>query len=400
MSSEHSATALVPATRLCAPPFAHTSGPRDARMILVGEAFGQTEDESGQPFAGESGRELFRMLGEAVPHIAPDAHREACSVMKYGNSWLEARKPWLASASILLTNVLALRPPGNKMESLCGSKAEVGLSYNRPPLSLGKYLRPEYLPELSRLHAEIAAVRPNLVVALGNTACWAVLSATNIGSVRGAVATSVGLSESQVVKILATYHPAGVLRQWSWRPIVVADLMKAERESHWPEIRRPERRVLVSPTIEEIRQWVDETLASPPPYLAVDTETGASQIKCVGFARSRSEALVIPFVDLAHPSGSYWPRLADELSAWQSVQMLLESSIPKIFQNGLYDFQYLLRYPLRLVNCREDTMLLHHSMWPELQKGLGFLGSIYTNEASWKLMSRRRGKDIAVKADE
>jgi hypothetical protein len=33
-------------------------------------------------------------------------------------------------------------------------------------------------------------------------------------------------------------------------------------------------------------------------------------------------------------------------------------------------------------------MLLHHSLFPEMLKGLGFLGSIYTNEQSWKLMSR------------
>ena len=42
-------------------------------------------------------------------------------------------------------------------------------------------------------------------------------------------------------------------------------------------------------------------------------------------------------------------------------------------------------------------MLLHHSLFPELQKGLGFLGSIYTNEASWKLM---RGQDDSNKKDE
>jgi hypothetical protein len=41
---------------------------------------------------------------------------------------------------------------------------------------------------------------------------------------------------------------------------------------------------------------------------------------------------------------------------------------------------------LRPANVAEDTMLLHHSLFPELPKGLGFLGSIYTNEASWKLM--------------
>ena len=31
-------------------------------------------------------------------------------------------------------------------------------------------------------------------------------------------------------------------------------------------------------------------------------------------------------------------------------------------------------------------MLAHHSLYSELQKGLGFLGSIYTNYPSWKSM--------------
>jgi hypothetical protein len=44
-------------------------------------------------------------------------------------------------------------------------------------------------------------------------------------------------------------------------------------------------------------------------------------------------------------------------------------------------------------------MLLHHAIHPEMRKGLGFLGSIYTDEPSWKLM-RKRGGDETDKAEE
>jgi hypothetical protein len=37
-------------------------------------------------------------------------------------------------------------------------------------------------------------------------------------------------------------------------------------------------------------------------------------------------------------------------------------------------------------------MILHHALYPELPKGLGFMGSIYTNESSWKIL-RERGDD-------
>ena len=72
--------------------------------------------------------------------------------------------------------------------------------------------------------------------------------------------------------------------------------------------------------------------------------------------------------------------------AWNLVQALLASPVPKTFQNGLYDLSYLIRMGLVVKNCVDDTMLHHHALMPEMQKGLGFLGSVYTNEASWKLM--------------
>jgi hypothetical protein len=44
-------------------------------------------------------------------------------------------------------------------------------------------------------------------------------------------------------------------------------------------------------------------------------------------------------------------------------------------------------------------MLLHHALQPEVQKGLGFLGSIYTEEPAWKIM-RPRGKGTIKREDE
>jgi len=38
--------------------------------------------------------------------------------------------------------------------------------------------------------------------------------------------------------------------------------------------------------------------------------------------------------------------------------------------------------------CSEDTMLCHHAIQPESLKGLGFLGSIYSDEATWKGMAK------------
>ena len=66
-------------------------------------------------------------------------------------------------------------------------------------------------------------------------------------------------------------------------------------------------------------------------------------------------------------------------------------------QNFIYDMRFLWeQYGIPVKNAVDDTMLLHHALQPEMKKGLGFLASIYTDEASWKFM---RTKDTKKKED-
>lgn len=365
----------------CAP-FERSSGPRSATIAFVGEAFGEQEDIAKLPFMGSSGQELRRMCKEAN----------------------------IDFNSTFRTNVFNFRPPSNNLEFLCGSKLEVGgKAYQAPALKQGKYIHPQYLGEVERLKAELAQVRPNLIIALGATACWALLGSGRIGAIRGTVntascgtdkGTKLGIVEADWqgadvnIKCLPTYHPSAVLRNWAYRPIVIADLLKAERESKFAEIRRPQRFVLVDPTLAEIDDWT-ERWARNAPILSIDIETKRQQITMIGFAPSRSQALVIPFMDKSY--NRFWPDLHSEVAAWRGVQTLLSLPVPKVWQNGLYDLQYILRMGLTVAATREDTMLLHHSLYPEMQKGLGFMGSIYTAEPAWKLM--RRSTD-SLKADD
>lgn len=358
-------------THVAAPPFAHTSGPRDAKIAIVGEAHGAEEAKVGLPFVGTTGQELTRLL----------------------------RESGIRRGDCFLTNVIAARPSptSNNFDLLCGSKAEVGgKSYVLPPLRQGKYLRPEYLPELDRLKVELESVRPNLIVAAGGKASWALLRNAAISRIRGTVTPGI---LTPGIKVLPTYHPSYLMQVWSDRPVVLADLTKAKREAEFPEFRRPERWVEVNPTLEDIQRWVSETLAKPPEYLSVDIETDHGQIEMIGFATSVRRALVVPFIDRLRPEFSYWANDLDERCAREQCQRLLSSDIPKLGQNFIFDMQYLLREGYRLNAVRADTMLLHHALFPELSKGLGFLGSIYTNEPAWKLM-RHRKKEEELKADD
>lgn len=326
------------------------------KIVLVGEAWGKDEEEARMPFVGASGRVLNFMLRQV------GIKREECFV----------------------TNVFNLRPqPNNDVANLCGTKAE-GIP-GLPPLIRGKFVRAEYAGELERLHREIATERPNVVVAFGATAAWALCRTTGIRSIRGAPALS-----TTGFKVIPTYHPAAVIRDWSLQPIVLSDLHKARQESEFPEIRRPRREIWIEPNLNDLDEFYNRHL-EPAASFACDIETERGQITCIGFSPSPAVALVIPFVDPTQSDGNYWRTKEEEMKAWRWVRWTL--SLPKrvVGQNFVYDMNYLWRaYGIPVPSASEDTMLLHHALQPEMEKGLGFLGSVYTNESSWKIARKAR----------
>lgn len=374
-------------------PFKSWSGSLRPRLVVVGEAWGENEEQAGGvPFCGIAGAELTRILLEALP-----ANRYTTD-LRYAlarSGWHQMRDVWAKEAGIGLTNVFAFRPSNNNLETLLCSKKELPGDYPQlPPIGRGTtaYLRPEYLGELSRLQTELREAAPTCVVAAGATSTWAVLGRTDISNVRGTVTMGAGAGVCPQIKVLPTYHPSAIVRgRHDWRIVCIADFLKAWRESEHPGITRPERQVIINPTLPEIKEWAYTALFDRPAShgLGVDCETAGSLITCISFADSPHSAITIPFRS-AHGTKNYWLTVEEEIEAWRFVRGLLECGRPLVFQNGMYDMQFLIRMGFNLRHARADTMLLHHSLYPEVQKSLGFLGSIYTNESSWKLLRKQR----------
>lgn len=331
-----------------------------SKIALVGEAYGEQEEIARAPFVGSAGWELNKMLDEA------GIHRADC----------------------FITNVFNLRPrPTNDIKNLCTDKS--GGLVHLGPLQPSLYLRPEYAVELSRLHSELAECQPNVIVTLGATATWALCGTTGITKIRGTITQS-----RTGRKVLPTFHPSAVQRDWSLRTVTVLDLAKAKRESAFLDIRRPERLVYIEPSLNEMDEYF-RTHLEQARELSFDIETARDQITCIGFAPDDRTALVVPFHDARKADGNYWQTRSEELAAWAFVRKVLLLPCPKFGQNTLYDINFLwTKYRMIVNNYSDDTMLLHHALQPESQKGLAFLGSVYTNEASWKLMRNKGPKTI------
>lgn len=131
------------------------SAPPGARLLLLGEAPGAQEDDTGEPFVGRSGQLLDRLLTEVG----------------------------LDRSGVALLNTLKCRPPGN-----------------RPPQPL----------ESTRCRGwaerQLALLRPTVVVALGLSATRWFLGPTALGPVRGRVHEVAGQ------RVLPTYHPSAAIR--------------------------------------------------------------------------------------------------------------------------------------------------------------------------------------------
>lgn len=347
---------------------------RSGGLMLVGEAAGAQEAKFGLPFMGNSGQLLDQMLAMA------------------GTS----------RGNVSLTNVFDTQPENNNLDSWGIPLASAQKFLHRMNES-PEYLTPVYgnklvinptisVPALKRLRAEIAKVQPNCIVALGNTALRALCGVSGIGKRRGAIHHG----HLYPAKVLPTYHPSAILRQFENLPVAVLDLRKALVEAEYPELRQFTRRIHIPESRQDLHA-IRDALASAD-YITFDIETKARQMTCIGINGGLEDNYVIPFWCRGN-GGNYWPQAADELEAIRVVKDILESDVPKIAQNGIYDIQYLMTYGIAVRNYYHDTMLLQHSMFPSLPKGLDFLGSLYCNERAWKRMRPRKG-DISGKKEE
>ena len=148
-------------------------GNPQAELMLVGEAPGATEDETGRPFVGQAGQLLTKILA------AIELKRE----------------------EVFICNVLKHRPPGNRNPT------------------------PEEVAACSPyLIRQIELVRPKVLLALGTFAAQTLLETKlSISKLRGQIHRYYG------VPLIVTYHPAALLRNPAWKRPTWEDVQLARR---------------------------------------------------------------------------------------------------------------------------------------------------------------------------
>jgi uracil-DNA glycosylase family 4 len=304
-------------------------GNKAARIMLVGEAPATTEVRLGMPFMGRAGEELNKLL-------------EAAGIQR---------------KDLYITNA--------SLEPVRGEKAQFFFHKGQPTIP--------YLQGIGQLINDINDIKPSVVVVMGNYALWALTQETGIMKWRG----SILWSELANVKVVPTIHPAAIIRgkpdvdekgqggMYKMRNPVIWDLQRAKEQSRFPELRRRSRTYLVNPTGLDEDRAIERLRAAT--RITFDIESwGGTRLACIGFSDGDPEWSV---------TFSYDGRV-DRRSLYKE---LLETDVPKITQNGMYDCTMLDQNGIHPKNVWWDTMVASHALLPDLPKSLAFLTSIYTD---------------------
>lgn len=366
-----------------APPVVRVKGewPNNKRghypLVFVAEAPSDEEIIYGKPLIGPSGRLFNKLLRVA------EIERSQCPIL----NTFEYELPSDEGAKYN-----ALTEDKWEREHREVSAAEKAW----PEYGKSRWLRPEHFPEIERLQSELALAQPNVIVTLGYPATWAVTREMGaIKSRRGTMTWAEG--DGWCAKVMPTYHPAAIIREWGMFNTVAGDLVKALRESKSRELVFTPRELWLRPTLQDLHDWKRRFVDGAEGPLSVDIETSCGQITCIGFSIDRTHAICVPFVDFESVNRSYWKTQAEEELALGWVKMMLDLPIRKLFQNGPYDVYWIRKkWSVWPRNYSEDTRLMHHALFPELPKSLAFMGSVYANVNAWK---RMREKD-SEKRDE
>lgn len=354
------------------------TGPIPARVMLIGEAPGEQEERAGEPFIGPSGGELNRMLHEA------GIMRSECYV----------------------TNVCKLRPPNNDLRAWVAPTKKAITAAHRQLRD--KWVLQPVLDGYNELLAEIKMVQPNIIVAFGNLAMWALTGNWGVLKWRGSLLRADlgdpadrNVSVSLPPKLIPTIHPAAILREWNLRAVALSDLRRVKRHmTSRTYDNRPTWDFKIRPTFSEatscLQSLYDKLRFGGAEWIDLDIETKLGHIESIGLSWSRTQAICIPFMTRSSQAG-YWSSEEEAAIVWLLYRVLTHPSVKIRWQNGLYDAQYIHRHWHFIPRGAQDTMISQHSIFAALPKGLGFIASMY---ADWYVYWKDEGKIASDEPEE
>jgi DNA polymerase I-like protein with 3'-5' exonuclease and polymerase domains len=227
------------------------------------------------------------------------------------------------------------------------------------------------------LAEELLTFNPNLIIALGEDVLNLLCGVSGIHKYRGSIL------ECTLVpgfKILPVIDPQWIMSsaQWEYYFILINDLKKAKREAEFKELKADEIDYIIAPGFNVAMDYLHELSVNNARY-AFDIETRHGFVACAGFCYN-DRPICIPFQTT---QGNYWT-VGQESAVWKKINEVFQKNPNLVGQNLSYDLDYMLNYGIEAKNVFLDTMIGQFILMPEMQKGLDYICSLYTNAVYYK----------------
>jgi len=321
-----------------------------AKLMIVADYPSKADVENGRPFSGFDGVILDNFLREAG----------------------------ISRADTYLTHVLKIRPDVSTAKRLNRSHALVE----------------HYTPQLV---TEIRTIKPNVILTLGELPLNLLTNKVKIQYQRGSILQTVDGAN----KVVPTYHPNKLVRiegedssvfQYSARVYIQQDFVRAVEESRSPEYRIPHRDLLIAKNSLDVWRYINANKG----LLSVDIESLHCICSCVAIANNSHSALCLPLRNRYSPRNPQGMSDRELVAIWKMLAGIMrDPNVKKIGQNFKFDQEKLAHLRIRTENLAYDTMLMAHTLHPELPQNLAWLTSVYTREPYYK----DEGKEFDIKKD-
>lgn len=327
-------------------------GPRDAKVVVVGEFPTDYDCMERVPFSGPAGKLFDQSL----------------------------RSAGLCRNEIYFTYVCKTKP----------TKGDASTFYERTKAGKPDPRRAKptaYLQEqIDSFKLELGTLNPNVILLSGSESLRATLNLRGIQDWRGSILSS------HWGKCIPTLNPVDVLRDYKDRVLVDIDIKRASDEAKTHCLNLPTMEFLLVPNYDTVLRF----LSSVNNIFAFDIETTSNHVRCLAISTKRNSAICIPFmckngqsaaqrlsrnvgVEYSNGLTSYWSN-EEEFRILEKLNELFSNpNIEKVAQNFPFDSTVLAsEFGFEIRGKVHDTMLKHHVVYPELRKSLDFLCSIYT----------------------
>lgn len=329
------------ATRSC---IVNGSGPKGARMAIIGGYPNDTDDDRGKPWVSPSGVTMRQWLVKVG--VNPDR-------------------------DVYFDNAVKCHP------------------------EIGRKPSPK---EIKNCHDHLAAalheVEPDIIIACGNQAVEALLpealAKEGITKLRG----HVFWSEEYGCKIIPMFDPSSVFHDFMNELFCLADLRKAVKEMEHPDrIDQELGEYIPLLTVEDVERECKRLEKAD--LLVFDTETShnasipceeagdkggldwaSAQVLCIGMTDTVGKAWIVPLV------GQNFRQIWTDQEygrVMKAVRHLFESDVPKIAQNGKFDVHMMREAGIKINEFIFDTMLAYSFIHDGASHALEPMRSMFTN---------------------